>query len=387
MAVHELASRSLWVVLLSATPHDGNETSLRRSVARAGGQGRDPLLVFRRSASHTPAASRAPNTRAGREPCTSRDVVHTLLTRYAQRVWASADTRAARRTPGHDRAAETRVLVDAALERSAGGVSSLLAAEPVGPRSNDCAGARHRERSSCKTTRSQTPCWRRGGSLTTPRTSVAGASSRRCGRSAPRAEARVGATLLGALMNRCCLHGVQGHPRVDRSDDRPSGSRRTVARGPDRTRARRRDRGILLRRARVLLATDAASLGLNLQQRCALVVNSSAVESNRVAQRVGRLAASANTRGARPDVVSRGTGEEQCSRCSRRAAEHSGQSGLDALPSRMRCPGHRLLSSIVSGATHRRTTGTETRRALRTRADVLRLASRLPAGCRPERLH
>ena len=370
MAVHELASRSLWVVLLSATPHDGNDERFAAfcGTGRVGKAG-DPLLVFRRSRFAHASGLHAHRTRVlAVNPAAAETVVHTLLTRYAQRVWASADTAGG---PGA-RLAMTVLLKRAfssmhALERSARRRLQLLAAEPVGPAqqrlplvpdtANDPSLQDDEEPDGVLAARgladrAHERAWL--GAIV----EAAAVASRHERKLAlvRRLLARTDEPLLLFTEFRDTLAWIAR--MIDRA------TRAELLHG-GQTERERADAiaAFSSGRARVLLATDAASLGLNLQQRCRLVVNLEVPwNPNRVAQRVGRLARIGQQRRVHAlMLVSRGTGEEQVLEVFE-TRRRSIQGSLDSMRSEPECDALAIGASILDrewGHTHDRTTGTD----------------------------
>ena len=97
-AAHAIASRSRRVLLLTATPHDGaaDEFDALTRIGRIG-EGGSPLVVFRRSRADVSAAIQRRTTLVRVALSPSERSMHDLLDRYTAEVWNEAGRRRDRR--------------------------------------------------------------------------------------------------------------------------------------------------------------------------------------------------------------------------------------------------------------------------------------------------
>ena len=93
-AVHAIAARSRHVMLLTATPHDGEPAELD-ALCRIGGPHRDddPIVLFRRSRADVGEGRPRKTTVLTVVPSAAERRLHDLLNRYSRRVWEEAGRR------------------------------------------------------------------------------------------------------------------------------------------------------------------------------------------------------------------------------------------------------------------------------------------------------
>jgi superfamily II DNA or RNA helicase len=112
-AADGIARRSRRVVLLSATPHSGDDQAFGR-LCRIGALGDDPLLVFRRTRRDAglPAGRRTTLLRV--TPSAAELAMHRTLQEYARRIWRDSTSGAA-----------SRLAVAVLLKRACSGATAL----------------------------------------------------------------------------------------------------------------------------------------------------------------------------------------------------------------------------------------------------------------------
>ena len=95
-AADGIARRSRCVVLLSATPHSGDASTFAR-LCRIGALAHDPLLVFRRTRDEAGQSAGRRTIRLRVRPTAAETKMHHALLRYARRVWRESSPGAAPR--------------------------------------------------------------------------------------------------------------------------------------------------------------------------------------------------------------------------------------------------------------------------------------------------
>ena len=314
-----LADRSRTVVLLTATPHSGDDEAFARLCATGGLDGRFPLLAFRRTRADAGLAIARRSRWMPVRPTPAEAQMHAALAAYARRVWNDRGA-----SPGARLAVAVlmrRACSSAAsLARSVERRLNLLAAPPAGeqlglplaPHAGD----------------DEEPV----ADLESPGLTDAGLERRLLEGLLTLAWA---ATTEESKVRRLLrfLRSVQ-EPSIVFTEYRDTLLRlesalaelAPVALHGGLTGTERRE--VLQRftagNAGVLLATDAASEGLNLHQRCRLVVNLELPWTPlRLEQRIGRVERIGQTRRVHAmHLVAAGTGEETtvavlCSRMER----------------------------------------------------------------------
>jgi superfamily II DNA or RNA helicase len=115
-AADTIARQSARVVLLTATPHDGREEGFRAlcELGRVGSA--DVIAIFRRTRAASESSHRRVVRRLAVRPTTAERRVHALLARYATRVWSD-------RSP-HDRG-QARLAMTVLFKRAASSAASL----------------------------------------------------------------------------------------------------------------------------------------------------------------------------------------------------------------------------------------------------------------------
>jgi superfamily II DNA or RNA helicase len=116
-ALHAIAARSRHVMLLTATPHDGNPAELD-ALCRIGGN--DPIVLFQRSRSDVGEATPRRTTVLTVVPSRAERRMHDLLDRYSKRVWEEAGRR------GDDRARLVSIVLRKRALSSAGALGTSV---------------------------------------------------------------------------------------------------------------------------------------------------------------------------------------------------------------------------------------------------------------------
>ena len=286
-AVRTLASRAAYVLLLTATPHSGDHQAFR-SLCGFGAVGGDPLLVFRRTRADVRSGTKRRVHALHVRPNGDESRMHALLVRYTSAIRAEHPHAWLATSVLHKRALSSAWALAQSLERrldTLSRVDSGADAEQLTLPLGDPDGE--------LTLADQAPLWPMGvgladsarerrmlGSLLAAARSAAAhetklhALARLLRRSNERAlvftEYRdTLAHIRSALAQPAALSAWRPHPQSSasqRSTDFSSG------------------------RCRILLATDAAGEGLNLQDGCRLVVNLELPwNPMRLEQRIGRV--------------------------------------------------------------------------------------------------
>ena len=89
-AAQTVARRSRVVALLTATPHSGDEEAFRKLCGIGDMRGAYPLLVFKRTRADAGLAARRRTTMRRVKPTPAEMAMHTALMAYARRAWAEA---------------------------------------------------------------------------------------------------------------------------------------------------------------------------------------------------------------------------------------------------------------------------------------------------------
>ena len=294
-AVDALGCRASIVVLLSATPHSGEQDQFDALCRIGSGAGRSPLVCFRRTRADVDVAQAPVRSRVLAVPPTENErQMHRLLERYTSLLWAVGAAR--QREPGaagHG-LSQTRPLQRRRAGRLPGpaaGLDGLPAA-----RRNAAAGC-HSISGDSKTrrqTRTPTACSAERASTMPPASGRLSSSVSRAAEASSGSESKTARLL--RLLSRLSLPGHRFFriPRhggaVARADcgDGPPGACCCTAASP-RTSASRVT-AEFLRGGAVMVATDAASEGLNLHHSCRLVIHYELPWSPaRLHQRCGRV--------------------------------------------------------------------------------------------------
>jgi superfamily II DNA or RNA helicase len=322
-----LGARARRVVMLTATPHSGDDGAFNRMCGVGALDGDAPLLVFRRSREDAGIVSRRHVTTMSVRPSIHEAAVHRLLLTYARRVWADSG-----RADAAGRLAVTVLMRRAcsspmSLGRSVERRLSLLAQQPgttgaqlalpfLDTRANDDEPE---------------------SVLAAP--GLRDASEERlilerllsCARAATAAESKIAA--LARLLRRIrepALVFTEYRDTLAHIAER-LGSNEVLLHGGMTARQRGAAAYAFTHgTAPLMLATDAASEGLNLHARCRVVINLELPWTpTRVEQRIGRVDRIGQTRTVHAiHLVARGTGEELLLRrladramCARRSLE------------------------------------------------------------------
>ena len=293
-AIGWLARRSRRVVLLTATPHDGDPSGFQSlcGVGRLGDEG--PLLMFRRtrSALGSPVARRVHLLRVAQRP--AEHALHAALDRYTRRVW--------RARAGDHQGRSARLAMIVLRKRAASGATALMLS--VSRRLewlSDAGGEAARQillplaQGADLEEDDEQP----GALLSAPGLDDTAAERRALRRLLELARAAAGldgkASVLARLLGRLrepAIVFTEYRDTLDRLAARLEcfGPLAVLHGGMD---ARDRDAAVRTFNegtARVLLATDAAAHGLNLQSRCRVVINVELPWNPvRLEQRIGRV--------------------------------------------------------------------------------------------------
>ncbi|MEQ1573570.1 MAG: DEAD/DEAH box helicase [Vicinamibacterales bacterium] len=318
-AAAALAARARAVVMLTATPHSGDDKAFERLRGLGNIHGGFPLLTFRRTrealGSVAPSrSSRRRSTLLRVMPTTAEMAVHEALLEYARHVWTEPDNGAgARLAVGVllRRACSSPASLARSLERRIALLSDTreesterqfflpLAGESYGDdtpwRELAAPGMRNRE--------AEIDCLR---SLVSLATAAIG------GESAGESKLRALRKLLARAAEPAIIFTQYRDTLAHISHSLPAGA--SVQLHGGMTYGERRDaaRAFTHGGARLLLATDAASEGLNLHQRCRLVVSLELPWTPlRLEQRVGRVDRFGQARTVHAiQLVAAGTSEE-----------------------------------------------------------------------------
>jgi superfamily II DNA or RNA helicase len=287
-AVHALASRAAYVLLLSATPHSGDRESFETLCAIGAAEAEPPLLVFRRRRADTGIGAVRRVHIVGVRPSGEEARMHAALARYSDAVRAEGGARDASLALSvlHKRAlssawslaqsVERRLAALSAEERADGGQMALPLGDPDGERiASD-----------------ETPQWPPDLRLSDParERELLSALHRRA-RAASSRETKIAA--LVTLLRRARQPAVVFTEYRDTLlHVRARIAQPSLALHGGLTRDERS--AVLAGFARaprgLLLATDAAAEGLNLHHHCRLVVNLELPwNPMRLEQRIGRV--------------------------------------------------------------------------------------------------
>ncbi len=287
-AVHALAARAAFVLLLSATPHSGDRESFEALQALGAVEGSSPLLVFRRTRAEAGIATARRVHIVRVRPSADEVRMHTMLARYSDAVRAErgAHEAALALSVLHKRALSSAWSLAQSVERRLAALSAEARDEaeqialPLGDPHGELTAA------------DETPCWPIDLRLSDPARErrLLSALHQRA-RSAAAGETKVAA--LGRLLRRA------RQPAVVFTEYRDTliHVRQRLAREAlvlHGGLARHERASVLAAFAReprgLLLATDAAAEGLNLHHHCHLVVNLELPwNPMRLEQRIGRV--------------------------------------------------------------------------------------------------
>ncbi len=317
-AAAALAARARAVVLLTATPHSGDDEAFERLRGLGDIHNGFPLLIFRRTRdsleSLAPPGNRRRRSIALRvAPTVAETAMHDALLGYARHIWAEPDA-----------GAGARLAVSVLLRRACSSPASLASSvrrrialltdtyeesterQLTLPLAEECHG-------------DDTP-WRelaapgmrnRGAEIETLHSLLSLATAAIGGESAGESKLRALRTLLARSAEPVIVF-TQYRDTLAHVSGRLS--RESVHLHGGMTHGERRDaaRAFTHGSARLLFATDAASEGLNLHQRCRLVVSLELPWTPlRLEQRVGRVDRLGQTRTVHAiQLVAAGTSEE-----------------------------------------------------------------------------
>jgi superfamily II DNA or RNA helicase len=285
-AAAALARRARTVVMLTATPHTGDDDHFDRLCRVGDIDGGFPLLLFRRTRQDVGLAVSRKSSTLRVRPSLAESAMHGALMAYARKVWADE------RSPSGSARLAMSVLVRrasssaASLARSVERRLALLAGTEPGPQQlglplGDMSG-------------DEEP----GAELAAPGLADRDDERRRLGailKAARRAESSESKLqLLARFMRRTSEPAIVFTEYRDTLERlaHTLGEREPVMLHGGLTASERRDnlRRFTAGSARLLIATDAASEGLNLQARCRLVINLELPWTPlRLEQRIGRV--------------------------------------------------------------------------------------------------
>jgi superfamily II DNA or RNA helicase len=302
-----LAMRARRVVLLTATPHSGDEDAFRRLCAIGRLAHAPPLIVFRRTRADAGVSRVRRSTMLSVRPSRPEMAVHDALVAYARRVWSSSSAA----HPG------ARLAMTVLMRRACSSVTSL--AESVERRRSLLRAA------PADMTQLTLPFLESDGDeqpsllLGTPGLDDAAEEERTLGRllalarEAARHESKVAALVrLLRRVHEPVLVFTEYRDTLAHLEERLPIPAVTLHGGMTPRQRQAATREFTEGSAALLLATDAASEGLNLQKRCRLVVNLELPWSPlRLEQRIGRVDRIGQSQSVHAlHLVARGTGEE-----------------------------------------------------------------------------
>ena len=294
VAMDAIAVRSHCVMLLTATPHSGRPAELE-ALCRIGGD--EPVVMFQRSRADVGAGSPRKTTVLTVVPSEAERRMHALVGRYSQRVWEEAGTR------GDDRARLVSIVLRKRALSSAGSLCAsverrlmLLSRRPEEPSQVNLPLDPERDEDPLE---DDAPA----AVLAVP--GLGDAKRERRWLSAIAEAARMAATherkasfllrLLarsGRRLGEASIVFTEYRDTLARLEQRlaAAGHPITVLHGALSPADRRRVQLAFNERGGILLATDAASEGLNLHERCRLVIHYELPWSpSRLEQRAGRV--------------------------------------------------------------------------------------------------
>jgi superfamily II DNA or RNA helicase len=290
-AMHAIARRSRHVVLLTATPHGGQPAELK-ALCRIGGD--DPIVLFQRTRADVGEGQPRKTVVLTVMPSEAERRMHDLLDRYSRRVWEEAGRR------GDDRARLVSILLRKRALSSAGSLAASVERRMalLGDRCSDDP-------------------WQLGLPLTATKDedpleddapaaalSVPGladpkrerrwlAAIAEAARTAARDERKIGYLLrLLSRMREPAIVFTEYRDTLARLEERiiAAGHPPAVLHGGLSPTDRSRVQQTFIERGGTLLATDAASEGLNLHHRCRVVIHYELPWSPaRLEQRAGRV--------------------------------------------------------------------------------------------------
>ena len=294
VAMDAIAVRSRCVMLLTATPHSGRPTELE-ALCRIGGD--EPVVMFQRSRADVGAGSPRKTTVLTVVPSETERRMHALVGRYSRRVWEEAGTR------GDDRARLVSIVLRKRALSSAGSLYAsverrlmLLSGRPEEPSQLNLPLDPERDEDPLE---DDAPA----AVLAVP--GLGDAKRERRWLSAIAEAARLAATnerkasfllrLLarsGRRLGEASIVFTEYRDTLARLEQRltAAGHPISVLHGALSPADRRRVQLAFNERGGILLATDAASEGLNLHERCRLVIHYELPwNPSRLEQRAGRV--------------------------------------------------------------------------------------------------
>ncbi len=294
VAVDAIAVRSRCVMLLSATPHSGRPTELE-ALCRIGGD--EPVVMFQRSREDVGAGPPRKTTVLTVVPSDTERRMHALVSRYSRRVWEEAGRR------GDDRARLVSIVLRKRALSSAGSLYAsverrltLLSGRPEEPSQLNLPLDPERDEDPLE---DDAPA----AVLAVP--GLGDAKRERRWLSAIAEAARLAATnerkggfllrLLarsGRRLGEAAIVFTEYRDTLARLEQRltAAGYAISVLHGALSPADRRRVQLAFNERGGILLATDAASEGLNLHERCRLVIHYELPwNPSRLEQRAGRV--------------------------------------------------------------------------------------------------
>jgi len=364
-AVHALAARASYVLLLTATPHNGDrrafESLCSLGTAEAAGTNEPPLVVFRRTRADVGIGA-ARRIHAVLVTLTAAERrMHLLLQRYGDAIRAER-----RAVTGHDAFLALSVLHKrafssawslarsvgrrlAALDSSDPAADAEQLALPLGDLDGDL------------TTADAAPLWpaelrlsdaRREHHLLSALASSAAAAARRESKIAAlqRLLRRAGESAVVFTEYRDTLLHIRDCLAIGAS---PGGPPLMLHGGMARDERASVVDEFSRHARRILLATDAAAEGLNLHRRCRLVVNLELPwNPMRLEQRIGRVDRIGQQRTVHAfHLIARGTGEPGIL-ARLRARVAAAQADLGAAPDPIGSGLERSLARLIAGGEH-----------------------------------
>ena len=295
VAIHAIAGRALHVMLLTATPDGGDRQELE-ALCRIGRHPGDaePMVLFQRSRADVGEGRPRKTTVLTVVPSDAERRMHDLLNAYSARIWREAgQTRGRAGAPGVDRPAQARALerrLARLVRRAPAGAAQHVAPGSMAAQPAARRGSRTRTRSKTRSPRHRLAVPGLADARLERRclTAIAAAArlaanDERKTRFLLRLLARLGEAVIVFTEFRDTLSRLEGHVRA-------AGHTVSVLHGGMTPAERSRVQQVFNHVGGTLLATDAASEGLNLHQRCRVIVHYELPwNPSRLEQRAGRV--------------------------------------------------------------------------------------------------
>ncbi len=297
MAIHAIAGRSLHVMLLTATPHGGNRQELDalcRIGSHEGDHGEpDPIVLFQRSRADVGEGRPRKTTVLTVIPSEAERRMHDLLNRYSARVWTEAGRR------GDERARLVSIVLGKRALSSAGSLLSSVERRlallglsrpdpwqlslPLAAVADEDPLADEEPLAALAVPGLADPRLERRCLTAIAQAARRAASDERKVRFLLRLLARLGEAVIVFTEFRDTLAQLEGHVKA-------AGHTVSVLHGGMTPAERCRVQQVFNHGGGILLATDAASEGLNLHQRCRVIVHYELPwNPSRLEQRAGRV--------------------------------------------------------------------------------------------------